>query len=375
MSDVPATRRDPETAPTVYLVNPDSAASTVDLQAVLAPLWRWRWVELVILMLSVLAAGWIVSRTPEARLLVIDCGHFEPEIVGSHLESVVIPAASRAVLKDWHVSPRTEQADVVETVIDQENTVAAVGLKHPQMLILSYLIPTDESEDTILNNRISNDIEDYFDRLAAVAQANGFAEGSRLKSQLKEAESNLEAMRSPSESAALRTGIDQHLARIASSIDSQKRMITSLQNEIAHAESLGNGEPTTANPDSRAHLLNLKSQLGEALAAITTMEDQRANFELEAVALAPRQNAENAYLLAEELVTTLAQSVEMHKSQLKNRLSYQPPTVIDAFDRKRPVEHAIAKFAGIILAGFFAAIFAAYALEALRLARLGAARS
>ena len=98
MSDVPATRRDPETAPTVYLVNPDSSASTVDLQAVLAPIWRWRWVELVILVLSVLAAGWIVSRTPEARLLVIDCGHFEPEIVGSHLESVVIPAASRAVL-------------------------------------------------------------------------------------------------------------------------------------------------------------------------------------------------------------------------------------------------------------------------------------
>ena len=153
--------------PAVYVVDRNHDSNdAVDLQKLLAPIWRWRWVELCILLLTVLVAGWYYTREAASSWeIVISPGGNEYAMVISQMEQVVIPGAVQDIASGWKptvtISPTSEEIKLIEKdVVNPELVTITFSTSHG----------TDELH-TLLADGLRERIQSVSARLALVTSA------------------------------------------------------------------------------------------------------------------------------------------------------------------------------------------------------------
>jgi len=249
----------------VYLVNPDGAADgAVDLPKLLAPIWRWRWVELMVLIAAVLLAGWYYTRSGgETRYeIVVDRGNYGYEEVKDHLNRVLLPAASATTPETWIpdltlTDRRAERLAEISTLSVEEEQQLTL---QPELLTISFATTRGDAADHAdLAADLTSRLEAYAGRMKAVVATNKTSEAQTLsqglaakkrglankeralataklklegaKRALADKETAYRIISEPSYVAALKGAVDSELARTRSSINKQELLLSSLADQ------------------------------------------------------------------------------------------------------------------------------------------------
>ena len=89
--------------PAVYFVNADGGPTGgLDLKQLLAPIWRWRWVVCAVLLLTVLVGGWYFTRSPKLmHQFVIESGSYPRSLLLEQIEGVILPRVTSELPDGW----------------------------------------------------------------------------------------------------------------------------------------------------------------------------------------------------------------------------------------------------------------------------------
>ncbi len=89
--------------PAVYFVNADGGPTGgLDLKQLLAPIWRWRWVVWGVLLLTVLVGGWYFTRSPKLmHQFVIESGSYPRSLLLEQIEGVILPRVTSELPDGW----------------------------------------------------------------------------------------------------------------------------------------------------------------------------------------------------------------------------------------------------------------------------------
>ena len=262
----------------VYLLKPNGSTNdTMDLQKLLAPLWRWRWVEMLVLLCTVLVAGWYYIK-PGGELryeIVVDRGDYSGSVgdrrsyldVRDHLNRVLIPSAAAATAPDWSpditlLDQRAERlAEIKKLSIEEEQQLKL----EPELFTLSFTLSSGTEEDhTALATELTERLQDYAARDGSiVATSMDIAEqkleqdlaakqrgltakqrslanlGQRVvgaKRALADKETALRIISEASYVAALRGAVNTQLNRTQLTIDRQMLVVSQL---TAREEAIG----------------------------------------------------------------------------------------------------------------------------------------
>jgi len=374
--DMTPARRDVDSPPVVYLVNPEDASRSLDLRAVLAPIWRWRWIEMAIILLSLLASLWYVSRAPYEHVFVIDCGHFNPKLVARHLEDVIVPTAARSAGRGWSPAADMVITEGYSAPTDRspDDDAPSVALKNSGVLAAGLILPSDAKSAAVFLDNVRAGLRSYFQQLDVMADAEAAATLHDLQLRAASAQAALDSMLAPEEINALRQWIEQNTSRMKGVIASLEESAIKLQS-AAVGKRLADGHQ--GNDRDAQSLLDTEQRLNEITRRKDILQQELMIYEVEAMA-AVQQPMRKRDEPSREAVAAAAESsaaAQTLTSQIRQGLAFQPPTVHDSFSRGRPVRMAAYKVIGFLFVGFIAALLSAYGLEALRLARQGAART
>lgn len=383
--------------PVVYVVDRNHDSNdAVDLQKLLAPIWRWRWVELSILLLTVLAAGWYYARTAESTWeIVINPGGNDYAMVISQMEQVVIPGAVQDITNGWKpvvsISPTSEAIKLIKK-----------DVVNPELLTIRFSTShgTDELH-TLLADGLRERIQAVSARLALVTSAEQTSAMMSLAQTITSKEAALSLISKPDYVAALRGQLDKSIAMTTAALVQQ----TELEDQITTRGLFIEERVVTLASTLESLLASLNLTNGSTAGTQQLLADRIATLRLELEHRIPAERLElngrlaacraeqatlNAILIQKGLesvnfisdLTVRQEAVQatiddaktardLFNAKMQATLIHQPLTILDEFRRIEPRDQQLLMTFAILILGCIASLVSAYVLEALRIARLG----
>ena len=388
----------PSGQPVVYLVNADGAQSgNFNLQQVLAPIWRWRWVVCAVLILTVLAGGWYFTRPADLRYqLVIRAGSYPRSLLLEQLEGVIVPQAIDGLPDGW--KPRIKIGALIASAnADPDDLNTAQSL-----ISMAYPISSGSpAAHAMLLDRLHTALDAISTKDTVIVSNQYRAQKSLLNRKVSATSAAYERISEEAYIMALRGLINKDIQLTEAALRRQeaiyqfqsKRSATLDEREVRIASRLDEllstmGETDSAFPGTvqvlvdritslRLELedripderLQIERRLNESLAeqdrlaAILSQQKLEAhNFDAD---LAVRQSA------ALDELADAENSLALLQAQEEAELIHQPTAIIEELTTTQIDENRPLKTLAILVFGGLCSILSAYALEALRLARLG----
>jgi len=394
-----ASRSGAPNRPIVYLVNADGdQGSRIDLPTLLAPFWRFRWVVIAVLALTVIAAGWVWTRPPQVmhqiviRRGIIGAAHFR-----SQLENIIIPGALNAMDPGWRpvikisspilVLASGDDTDSSTATVDlstvsfkarvgsPESTAKLAGLLRQRIemlaldsspianvendskqLVLSQAASRAEHAYSIVSNAEYVDaVRGEIDRDIALTEA-GIRRQNAIHASLTERYASL------SDRMVLLQGL---LDNLLLSMDEDPSTYPGMSQVVADRVTSMRMEKENQIPAERVQLVqsieSSQARVDELEASLKQQRLQAATFNSD---MAERQA--NAQIAIESATAALTK----YQAQSAAKLVSQPLSIVEEFDLAKESSRLL-KTLVLLLVGGFASLLSAYVLEAIRLARIG----
>ena len=383
--------------PVVYVVDRNHESNdAVDLKKLLAPIWRWRWVELSILLLTVLAAGWYYTRTAESTWeIVLNPGGNEYAMVISQMEQVVIPGAVQDITNGW--KPIVNISPTSKSLLPIEDTNA-----NPELVTISFSTSDGTPEShTALADNLRQRIETISTRLALVTSAEQASAIMSLAQTINSKETALSLISEPDYVAALRGRIDKSIAMTKAALVKQ----TELEDQLTARDLFIEKRVATLASTLESLLASLNLTNGSSAGTQQLLADRIATLRIELEHRIPAERLElqgrlgtcraeqaslNAILIQQDLesvnfISDLAVRQEaaqatisdaktardLFEAKMQAGIIHQPLKILEGFRKIEPRDQQLLMTFAILILGCIASLVSAYVLEALRIARLG----
>ena len=385
--------------PAVYFVNADGGPTGgLDLKQLLAPLWRWRWVVCAVLLLTVLVGGWYFTRSPKLmHRFVIESGSYPRSLLLEQIEGVILPRVTSELPGGW--MPVIDVGALVATDEPEPDDLATAKS------LISISIPSaednSESQQILLdrlraemslfskNDAVIVDVA-YAGRQAELQQA--IDVNVRAYSIITE-DSYVTALRGLvkkeiefTNAAILRqetlfqfqskrdASLDDHALRVSDRLDELLATMGETESSFPGAVQVLVDRITSLRLELEeripAERLQIERRLGECaaeqdrLAAILSQQQLEAhNFDTDL--LARQAGAFVAVARAERNLILL-------EAKKQAGLIFQSTKIIEEITIARLDDNKRLKTLAILILGGMCSFLAAYAVETVRLARLGA---
>ena len=391
-------RSDATDRPIVYLANADGEQGMrINLPILLAPIWRWRWMVIAILALTVITAGWIWTRPAQTmHQFVIRRGIIGAEHFRSQLESLIIPGALNAMDPDWR--PDIE-------ITDRKSAETFTGFGASPEASLSTLSFPIHATDAEVTSKLSSLLRERIETLARDSTPIATVEDQSLRLAFKQAVSRAqhayEVVSDEGYVDVLRGELDRDIALTTSGIRRQQASLVSLSQRYESLagrmtllqgllENLLNSmdDTTTAYPGmaqvvaDRVTSMRMELEIqipAERVLLLQSIEEAQARMDqLEADLTQQRLQANtfdtdmaeqqtNAQLDIESAVASLTK----YQAQSAAKLVAQPLAIVEEFDLVEKRNPLLVTLATLFI-GCLLSLLSAYVLEAIRLARIGA---
>lgn len=393
----PANKLAENQQPVVYVVDRNHESNdAVDLQKLLAPIWRWRWVELIILLLTVLIAGWYYTREADSSWeIIISPGGTDYAMVISQMEQVVIPDAIQDIVNGWKPAVNISPTSMSLLSIDDSKL-------NPELVTISFSTSSGTDElHTSLAEGLRKRIQAVSTRLAVVTSVEQASAMQTLAHTIDKQENALSLLSEPNYVAALRGRLEKNISMTKAAITKQ----TVLDEQLT-ARELFLGDRTVSLDSTLDSLLaSLNSASNSSSGTQQLLADRIATIRLELEQRIPAERLElqgrlgacraeqaslNAKLIQQELESvnfiadlTAQQEIvratiedaktarDLFDAKMQATLIHQPLTILEEFRRVEPRDQHLLMTITILILGGIASLIAAYVLEALRIARLG----
>ncbi|MDG1838796.1 MAG: hypothetical protein P8I91_08345 [Phycisphaerales bacterium] len=383
--------------PPVYVVdrNPESNEA-VDLHKLLAPIWRWRWIELALLLLTLFAASWYYMREADSNWeIIISPGSNDFAMVISQMEQVVIPGAVQDIEGDW--KPIVDISPTSMSLLSTDDSMA-----NPELVTISFSTSrgTDELHASLADS-LRQRIQSVSTRLAVVTSVEQTSALQALTHTIEKQETALSLISEPDYVAALRGRLETNISMTRAAITKQ----TVLDDQLTARELFLGDRAIALDSTLESLLASLNSANNASSGTQQLLADRIATIRLELEQRIPTERLEllgrlgacraeqaslNARLMQQVLesvnfISDLAVQQEAVQTKVENAkaardlfqakmqatLIHQPLAVVEQFHRAMPRDQHIIMTIAILILGGIASLFAAYVLEVLRIARLG----
>ena len=383
--------------PVVYVVDRNHESNdAVDLQKLLAPIWRWRWVELIILLLTVLMAGWYYIRDADSSWeMIISPGGNDYAMVISQMEQVVIPGAVQDIINGW--KPIVNISPTSKSLLPIEDTNA-----NPELVTISFRTSSGTDElHTALADGLRKRVQAVSTRLALVTSAEQASAMLFLTHTIDRQENALSVITKPDYVAALRGRLEKNISMTKAAITKQ----TVLDEQLTARELFLETRTITLDSTLDSLLASLNSASNASSGTQQLLADRITTIRLELEHRIPAERLEiqgrlgtcraeqaalNATLIQQELesvnfiadLTAQQDAVratiddartarDLFDAKMQATLIHQPLSILEEFRRVEPRDQQLLMTIAILILGGIASLISAYVLEALRIARLG----
>ncbi len=383
---------DDSNRPVAYLLEQHQAADqAIDLQRLLAPIWRWRWVQGVVLVLGLTWAVWnYLNATDSTLVLVVHRGDNDAAMVESQLREVVIPGAVQDLNKDW----RPEVLLVQQDANDPETPPS-------DLYLLTAKTSSGTSEEHArLREALRERVGVLSKRFAAVTEAKELSDAQQFEQSLVSAKSNLREISAPPYVNALRARLDRDLAYTKASVakargleaaileresrlsDREETLQSTLSllldtindsNDTAGLQQVFVDRITSIRLELEqripAERIDLRYRLGETRAELLQLAAQQSQQELEAATFdldLDRRQSE-----AQTAVHTAEAAKALFQARVTASMVHQPLSIIEEFSEINDRESRLILSVSIAMLSGLTSLAAAYVLEGIRLGRQG----
>lgn len=381
--------------PVVYLVNGDGPDSrSMDLQQLFAPIWRWKWVVATLLVLTIIAGAWYFTKPPKAQYqFIVQVGSYPRAALLEQLEGVIVPQASMNLPDLWRP----------EVKIGPLTKMSSESAHYPEHLISVSLLLSSGSAEA--QSQFISRIQSAVSQLSAISEkivASEYqAQLSQLQRALSEAtvahaiiskESYVDALRGliTKEILLTQAGIqrqeaiflhqtqrdatlDEHAVRLTSNLDGLLATMGETESKFPGAAQILIDRITSLRLELEDRLPNERLQIERRLNECNAEQDrltailsqQRLEFNNFDTDLATRQAA------ALDALAIAQNALDLFEARKSAGLVHQPVSIIDEFEIYQTNETRLLVTLAILVFGALCSLLSAYALEVLRLARLG----
>ncbi len=384
--------------PAVYFVNADGGPTGgLDLKQLLAPIWRWRWVVWGVLLLTVLVGGWYFTRSPKLmHRFVIESGSYPRSLLLEQIEGVILPRVTSELPGGW--MPVIDVGALVATDEPEPDDLATAKS------LISISIPSaeDNSESQqILLDRLRAEMSLFSKNDAVIVDVGYAAEQAELMRVIAVSQRKYSIITEDSYVTALRGVVEKKIEFTKAAILRQETLFQFQSKRDAslddHASRVSDrldellvimGETESAFPGAvqvlvdritslrleleeriPAERLQIERRMGECvaeqdrLAAILSQQQLEAqNFDTDLLA---RQAG------ALEAVARAERNLILLEAKKQAGLIFQSTKIIEEITIARLDDNKRLKTLAILILGGMCSFLAAYALETVRLARLG----
>ena len=384
--------------PAVYFVNADGGPTGgLDLKQLLAPIWRWRWVVWGVLLLTVLVGGWYFTRSPKLmHRFVIESGSYPRSLLLEQIEGVILPRVTSELPGGW--MPVIDVGALVATDEPEPDDLATAKS------LISISIPSaeDNSESQqILLDRLRAEMSLFSKNDAVIVDVGYAAEQAELMRAIAVSQRSYSIITEDSYVTALRGVVEKKIEFTKAAILRQETLFQFQSKRNAslddHASRVSDrldellvtmGETGSSFPGAvqvlvdritslrleleeriPAERLQIERRMGECvaeqdrLAAILSQQQLEAqNFDTDL--LARQMGALEAVARAERALILL-------EAKKQAGLIFQSTKIIEEITIARLDDNKRLKTLAILILGGMCSFLAAYALETVRLARLG----
>ncbi len=384
--------------PAVYFVNADGEPTGgLDLKQLLAPIWRWRWVVWGVLLLTVLVGGWYFTRSPKLmHRFVIESGSYPRSLLLEQIEGVILPRVTSELPGGW--MPVIDVGALVATDEPEPDDLATAKS------LISISIPSaeDNSESQqILLDRLRAEMSLFSKNDAVIVDVAYAGRQAELKRMIAVSRRAYSIITEDSYVTALRGVVEkkieftkaailrqetlfQFLSKRDASLDDRASRVSDRLDELL-ATMGGTGSAFSGavqvlvdritslrlELEERipAERLQIERRMGECvaeqdrLAAILSQQQLEAqNFDTDLLA----RQAE-----ALEAVAHAERDLVLLEAKKQAGLIFQSTKIIEEITIARLNDNKHLKTLAILILGGICSILSAYALETVRLARLG----
>ena len=384
--------------PAVYFVNADGEPTGgLDLKQLLAPIWRWRWVVWGVLLLTVLVGGWYFTRSPKLmHRFVIESGSYPRSLLLEQIEGVILPRVTSELSDGW--MPVINVGALVATDEPEPDDLATAKS------LISISIPSaednSESQQILLdrlraemslfskNDAVIVDVA-YAGRQAELKQA--IAVNQRAYSIITE-DSYVTALRGLvkkemefTSAAILRqetlfqfqskrdASLDDHASRVSDRLDELLATMGETESSFPGAVQVLVDRITSLRLELEeripAERLQIERRLGECAAEQDRLTAILSQQQLEAQNFDTDLLARQAGAL--EAVAHAERDLILLEAKKQAGLIFQSTKIIEEITIARLDDNKRLKTLAILILGGMCSFLAAYALETVRLARLG----
>ena len=384
--------------PVVYLVNADGEQGTrLSLPLLLAPLWRWRWVVISVLVLTMIAAGWVWTRpTQVLRQIVIRRGVISASHFKSQLENLIIPGALNAMDPLWR--PNIE---IIDRTLSEEDDADKPTVA-PDLSTLSFpLHPTDPERTATLTALLRNRLNDLSEDSIALAEVDDNSTQLALNQSLSRAQRAFSLVSDDQYVDTLRGEIERDISLTEAAIRRQNALHESLMKRYASltdriALLQGALDSLLASMDESASTypgmsqvvadrvtsmrMELENQIpAERVQLIKNLESSQARVDELEASLKQQRLRSNTFETdiadrqanAQMAIETTTGALAKYAARSKAKLVSQPLSILEEFDLAETSNRVLITL-GVLILGGLASLLSAYVLEAVRLARVGA---
>ncbi len=385
--------------PAVYFVNADGGPTGgLDLKQLLAPIWRWRWVVWGVLLLTVLVGGWYFTRSPKLmHRFVIESGSYPRSLLLEQIEGVILPRVTSELPGGW--MPVIDVGALVATDEPEPDDLATAKS------LISISIPSaeDNSESQqILLDRLRAEMSLFSKNDAVIADVGYAAEQAELMRVIAVSQRKYSMITEDSYVTALRgvvkkkieftkaailrqetlfqflskrdASLDDRASRVSDRLDELLATMGGTGSAFSGAVQVLVGRITSLRLELEeripAERLQIERRMGECvaeqdrLAAILSQQQLEAqNFDTDL--LARQMEALEAVARAERALILL-------EAKKQAGLIFQSTKIIEEITIARLDDNKRLKTLAILILGGMCSFLAAYAVETVRLARLGA---
>ncbi len=384
--------------PAVYFVNADGEPTGgLDLKQLLAPIWRWRWVVWGVLLLTVLVGGWYFTRSPKLmHRFVIESGSYPRSLLLEQIEGVILPRVTSELPGGW--MPVIDVGALVATDEPEPDDLATAKS------LISISIPSaeDNSESQqILLDRLRAEMSLFSKNDAVIVDVAYAGKQAELKRMIAVSQRAYSIITEDSYVTALRglvkkemeftnaailrqetlfqfqskrdASLDDHASRVSDRLDELLATMGETESSFPGAVQVLVDRITSLRLELEeripAERLQIERRMGECvaeqdrLAAILSQQQLEAqNFDTDLLA---RQAG------ALEAVAHAERDLILLEAKKQAGLIFQSTKIIEEITIARLDDNKRLKTLAILILGGMCSFLAAYALETVRLARLG----